>query len=71
MSRVMSGQAINVEKQDLVSSAELSEKAKSNLAKLATWVSDRNIAFLVTSIGMIVMLLWVGSYKMTGPAPKA
>lgn len=70
MSRVMSGQAINAEKQDLVSSASLSEKSKSNLTKLAAWVSDRNIAFLTTSIGMIVMLLWAGSYKMTAPGAE-
>ena len=70
MSRFVSGQAINAEKQDLVYSADLSEKAKSNLTKLAAWVSDRNIAFLITSIGMIVMLLWAGSYKMTAPGAE-
>ena len=55
---------------NLVSSGDLSEKAKSNLTKLAAWVSDRNIAFLITSIGMIVMLLWAGSYKMTAPGAE-
>jgi uncharacterized membrane protein YkgB len=70
MSRVMSGQPINAEKQDLVSSAGLSGKAKSDLTKLAAWVSDFNIAFLITSIGMIVMLLWAGSYKMTRPGAE-
>jgi uncharacterized membrane protein YkgB len=70
MSRVMSGQAINAEKQDLVFSADLSKKAKSNLTKLAAWISDRNIPFLITSIGMIVMLLWAGSYKMTAPGAE-
>ena len=39
--------------------------AKSTLTRLAAWVRDRNIPFLITSIGMIVMLLWAGSYKMT------
>jgi uncharacterized membrane protein YkgB len=57
--------AISAEKQDLVSFAELSRNAKSNLTKLAAWTSDRNIPFLITSIGMIVMLLWAGSFKMT------
>src|SRR5882724_9880935 len=70
MSRVTSGQAINAEQQDLVSSAELSKKAKSTLTKLAAWISDRNIPFLITSIGMIVMLLWAGSYKMTAPGAE-
>jgi len=41
--------------------------AKSGLANLAAWIDDRNIPFLVTSIGMIVMLLWAGAYKMTAP----
>ena len=65
MSEVLSGQAISAEKQDLVSSADVSTKAKSNLTKLAAWINDRNLPFLITSIGMIVMLLWAGSYKMT------
>jgi hypothetical protein len=56
--------------QDLVSSANLTKTAKSNLTKLAGWISDRNIPFLVTSIGMIVMLLWAGSYKMTAPGAE-
>ena len=33
-------------------------KAESILTKLAAWIEDRNLPFLVTSIGMIVMLLW-------------
>jgi hypothetical protein len=57
MSLVLSGQAINAGKQDL------SKDAKSNLTKLAAWINDRNIPFLITSIGMIVMLFWAGSYK--------
>jgi Chorismate mutase type II len=70
MSRVTSGQAINGEKQDLVSSADLPKTANSNLTKFAAWTSDRNIPFLITSIGMIVMLLWAGSYKMTAPGAE-
>jgi uncharacterized membrane protein YkgB len=42
-------------------------QAKSRLTQLAAWIDDRNIPFLVTSIGMIVMLLWAGAYKMTAP----
>ena len=56
--------------QDQVSCANLTKAAKSNLTKLAAWISDRNIPFLVTSIGMIVMLLWAGSYKMTAPGAE-
>jgi uncharacterized membrane protein YkgB len=65
-----SGHGINAAKQDLVSSTDLSNNAKSTLTKLAAWISDRNIPFLVTSIGMIVMLLWAGSYKMTAPGAE-
>jgi len=38
---------------------------KSVLTKIAAFVADRNIPFLVCSIGMIVMLLWAGKFKMT------
>ena len=64
MSLAPSRHAINAEKQDL------SKDAKSNLTKLVAWINDRNVPFLITSIGMIVMLLWAGSYKMTAPEPK-
>jgi uncharacterized membrane protein YkgB len=37
---------------------------------LAAWINDRDIPFLVTSIGMIVMLLWAGAYKMTAPGAE-
>jgi len=37
---------------------------------LAAWIHDRNIPFLIISIGMIVMLLWAGSYKMTAPGAE-
>jgi uncharacterized membrane protein YkgB len=61
---VTSGQAISVEKIDL------SKEAKSNLTKFAAWINDRNVPFLITSIGMIAMLLWAGSYKMTAPGAE-
>jgi len=40
------------------------------LTNLAAWINNRNIPFLVMSIGMIVMLLWAGSYKMTAPGAE-
>jgi len=43
---------------------------ESNLTKLAAWIDDRNIPFLITSIGMIVMLFWAGSFKMTTPGAE-
>ncbi|OQP39955.1 hypothetical protein A4H97_17205 [Niastella yeongjuensis] len=48
-------------------SANQMTSAQTPLIKLATWVNNRNIPFLITSIGMIVMLLWAGAYKMTVP----
>jgi uncharacterized membrane protein YkgB len=45
-------------------------QAKSVLTKIAAFVADRNISFLVCSIGMIVMLLWAGKYKMTAPGAE-
>jgi uncharacterized membrane protein YkgB len=66
MDRVSSGQSMNAEHQDLVSAGS-SMEAKSILTKVAAWVSDRNIPFLISSIGMIVMLLWAGAFKMTAP----
>jgi hypothetical protein len=45
MSRAMSAQATSREKQGLSSSADISKQAKSNLTKLAVWISDRNIPF--------------------------
>jgi uncharacterized membrane protein YkgB len=43
---------------------------KSSLTKLAAWIHDRRIPCLVSSIGMVVMLLWAGSYKMTAPGAE-
>jgi uncharacterized membrane protein YkgB len=69
MRGTLPGQSMNTEKQDLVSAA-YSATPKSILTRLAAWVDDRKIPFLVTSIGMIVMLLWAGSYKMTAPGAE-
>jgi uncharacterized membrane protein YkgB len=71
MSRVPSEQMISPEKQDLLSSADLLGYAKSNLTKVAAWITERDIPFLVCSAGMVIMLLWAGSFKMTGPGAEA
>ena len=70
MTQFPSGQANSANTEGVAFSADLSTKAKSNLTKLAAWINDRNIPFLVTSIGMIVMLLWAGSFKMTRPGAE-
>ncbi|SDE99923.1 DUF417 family protein [Terriglobus roseus] len=40
------------------------------LIRLSLWVGDRNLPFWVLSIGMIVMLLWAGAFKMTKPGAE-
>ena len=64
MSVVMSEQAMGMEK------LEFSQEAKSSLTRLAAWIIARNVAFLITSVGMIAMLLWAGAYKMTAPGAE-
>ena len=75
MSRIGPVIAPNIDNQSAatlsqVSSAGRSKSAKSSLTRLAQWIDDHNVPFLVTSIGMIVMLLWAGSYKMTAPGAE-
>ena len=70
MNLASSGRATNAEKEDITSSADLSTETPSGLTRLAAWVDDHNVPFLVTSIAMIVMLLWAGSFKMTAPGAE-
>ena len=70
MSPLPSEQTANLESPDQVFSNGLLRNAKSNLTKAAAWITDRNIPFVVCSIGMIVMLLWAGAYKMTAPGAE-
>jgi uncharacterized membrane protein YkgB len=70
MSPLPSEQTANPDNPDQVLSNGLFLNAKSNLTKIAAWISDQNIPFLISSIGMIVMLLWAGSYKMTAPGAE-
>jgi uncharacterized membrane protein YkgB len=56
--------------QELASGTELSMQARSTLTKLAAGIHDHNLPFLITSAGLIVMLLWAGSYKMTAPGAE-
>lgn len=64
MSAASSAQSVEIEQR------HLSMEAKSYLTKLAAWVNGRNIPFLIISAGMIVMLLWAGSYKLTAPGAE-
>lgn len=65
MRQTPSGHALDGQQQNPAISAEQIGEAKSALTRLATWISDRNFAFGIVSGGMIVMLLWAGSFKMT------
>jgi uncharacterized membrane protein YkgB len=71
MSQVKSGQVSNAESgSEKLSALDDRAMAKSRLAILAAWIDDRNIPFLIMSVGMIVMLLWAGLYKMTAPGAE-
>ena len=61
MSQVMSGQKASAEEQ---------LPAINRLTKIAVLTNDRNLPFLVISIGMAAMLLWAGAYKMTAPGAE-
>jgi len=69
MSQIPS-ESISAEKQVIAFSPVLMPIAKSRLTKLAAWTNDRNIPFLISSIGLVVMLFWAGSYKMTIPGAE-
>jgi uncharacterized membrane protein YkgB len=70
MNPVPSGRAVDTQQHGPTCSTDFSQGAKSALTRLATWVSDRDLPFLVTSVGMIVMLLWAGSFKLTAPGAE-
>ena len=54
---------------DLQSSSARRQPMK-QLIRFALWIGDRQLPFLVISIGMIVMLLWAGAFKMTAPGAE-
>jgi uncharacterized membrane protein YkgB len=70
LSQIKGSLGLRPERQSLASPADLSKQAKSSVTRLAAWINDRDLPFLMTSIGMIVMLLWAGSYKMTRPGAE-
>jgi hypothetical protein len=53
------------------SSAVSHGQVKNRLTEVAAWIDERHIPFSVTSIGMIVMLLWAGAYKMTAAGSES
>jgi uncharacterized membrane protein YkgB len=45
-------------------------KKSGALTNLSAWVSRHNIPFIVIAIGMVVMLFWAGSFKLTAPGAE-
>lgn len=46
---------------------QINPSGQNRLIRFSSWVDKQNLPFVVISIGMIVMLLWAGAYKMTVP----
>jgi reactive chlorine resistance protein C len=70
MSQMSSGNAMAGTKDGRVSSAPRLGEGRSLLTRVAAWITQRNIGFWVTSLGMIVMLLWAGAFKLTAPGAE-
>lgn len=48
----------------------LSQNQQNILLTFSSWINGKSLAFWVISIGMVVMLLWAGSFKMTAPGAE-
>jgi len=60
------GRAIETQEPAITcSTCVVSHRDSNPLTRIAAWVTDCNLPFLITSIGMIVMLLWAGAFKLT------
>jgi uncharacterized membrane protein YkgB len=71
MTRVLAGPATTTQRMSDKTESEFSQPmAKSSLTKLAASTNDRNVPFVIISVGMAVMLLWAGAYKMTAPGAE-
>jgi uncharacterized membrane protein YkgB len=71
MSQVVTGQTISTETgSENLNVPSGPAVAKTILTKLSAWTNELNVGFWIVSIGMIVMLLWAGSYKLTVPGAE-
>lgn len=61
--------AIDTQRQGTVSSM-MTNRVRYILVSLAAWIRDHELAFWIMSVGMAVMLLWAGAYKMTAPGAE-
>lgn len=60
--------AIDTQRQGVASS--MTNRVRHILVRLVAWIGDHQLAFWVMSVGMTVMLLWAGAYKMTAPGAE-
>jgi uncharacterized membrane protein YkgB len=70
VNQVVSAKSISAPNGDRLPSGNLFAGASERLVRLAVWIYDRNIPFLIASVSMIVMLLWAGAFKMTAPGAE-
>lgn len=55
-------------KTSALTAGQLNNAKEQNIViRFSSWVSRNNLPFLVITAGMVVMLLWAGSFKMTLP----
>jgi len=48
----------------------MSSRNENIIIRFSTWVTGKNVPFLVITAGMVVMLLWAGAFKMTAPGAE-
>jgi len=48
----------------------INQNRANGLLNFSSWINGKNLAFWVISLGMIVMFLWAGSFKLTAPAAE-
>ena len=56
-----------METSGLATSQQTSLNKQDLLIRISSWISRQNLPFIIIGFGMIVMLLWAGTYKMTIP----
>jgi reactive chlorine resistance protein C len=63
-----SNKTLNMKSSGTGTAIHATHKAGQNISlKISSWIIRYDLPFRVISIGIIVMLLWAGSYKMTVP----
>jgi len=55
---------------ELSTAQQNNSNGQNMLIGLSSWADRQNLPFVIISIGIIVMLLWAGTYKMTMPGAE-